>query len=69
MNDANEKIGLACLIERLAPQNQLSITKQDNLVFLEDGDEVIMEAWFVGQDGKRRGGFGTCRGTVKAANL
>jgi fumarylacetoacetase len=69
VNDKNEKTGLACLVERLAPQNQLSIMKQDNLVFLEDDDEVVMDAWFINRDGERQGGFGTCRGTIKSANL
>jgi fumarylacetoacetase len=66
--DSNgEKTGLACLVERSLPRTVLSALKENQVVFLEDGDELIMEGWCVNKKNGARFGFGQCRGTVTPA--
>ena len=65
----NEKIGIACLFERMLPQNQLSAIKEHSLVYLEDGDEVVMDGWCMNKEGNIIFGFGNCRGVVLPASL
>ncbi|KAL4955938.1 hypothetical protein BDW69DRAFT_159719 [Aspergillus filifer] len=62
-----ENAGIACLLERTLPQNKLSSLISTGIVWLEDGDEVIMEGWAVNRVTGRKIGFGECRGTVEPA--
>ncbi|PWY85965.1 2-hydroxyhepta-2,4-diene-1,7-dioate isomerase [Aspergillus heteromorphus CBS 117.55] len=64
INEQGEEIGVACLIERGLERNVLSEARKDGLVFLDDGDEVVMEGWCVNRLTGGRFGFGECRGVV-----
>ncbi|KAL4981650.1 hypothetical protein BDW68DRAFT_172048 [Aspergillus falconensis] len=66
-NSNGENIGIACLLERNLPQNKLSSLAETGIVFLEDGDEVVMEGWCINRHTGRRFGFGECRGVVLPA--
>ncbi|KAL2834003.1 hypothetical protein BJY01DRAFT_88750 [Aspergillus pseudoustus] len=66
-NDKGENTGIACLLERQLPQNALQSTKADGVVFLEDGDEVVMEGWCVNKATGVKFGFGECSGVVEPA--
>jgi fumarylacetoacetase len=53
-----------CLLERTWRGTEpLELPTGESRRFLEDGDEVIMRAWCV-REGRRRIGFGECRGVV-----
>ncbi|KAL2851379.1 2-hydroxyhepta-2,4-diene-1,7-dioate isomerase [Aspergillus pseudodeflectus] len=66
--DSNgEKTGLGCLLERMLPQNQLSSTKADGVIYLEDGDEVVMEGWCRSARSGDWFGFGECRARILPA--
>ena len=53
-----------CLLERTWRGTEpLELPTGETRRFLEDGDEVIMRAWCE-REGRRRIGFGECRGTV-----
>jgi fumarylacetoacetase len=66
--DSNgEKTGLACLVERSLPRTSLSSLRENKIMFLEDGDELVMEGWCVNKINGVRFGFGQCRGTVTPA--
>ncbi|PYH92849.1 2-hydroxyhepta-2,4-diene-1,7-dioate isomerase [Aspergillus ellipticus CBS 707.79] len=67
IDDQGEEIGVACLLERGLERNILSEAKKDGLVYLEDGDEVIMEGWCVNQLTGGKFGFGECRGIILPA--
>ena len=55
-----------CLLERTWRGSEpLALPTGESRRFLEDGDEVIMRAWCE-RDGRRRIGFGECRGIVSA---
>jgi fumarylacetoacetase len=55
-----------CLLERTWRGTEpLELPTGETRRFLEDGDEVIMRAWCE-REGRRRIGFGECRGTVSA---
>jgi fumarylacetoacetase len=55
-----------CLLERTWRGTEpLALPTGESRRFLEDGDEVIMRA-SCERDGRRRIGFGECRGTVSA---
>jgi fumarylacetoacetase len=55
-----------CLLERTWRGTEpLELPTGETRRFLEDGDEVIMRAWCE-RAGRRRIGFGECRGTVSA---
>ncbi|KAK5084621.1 hypothetical protein LTR05_005699 [Lithohypha guttulata] len=69
-NDAGEKNGLSCLLERRLDDAKLS-TLPDGLAerFLEDGDEVVLTAWV--EDKQSREvllWFGECKGKIEPAN-
>jgi len=49
-----------------AGRKPISLSTGESRTFLEDGDTVILRA-FCEQPGRRRIGFGECRGTVTAA--
>ncbi|KAL5339551.1 hypothetical protein BJX70DRAFT_397751, partial [Aspergillus crustosus] len=66
-NTTGENIGIACLLERHLPENKLSALEDGGIVYLEDGDEVVMEGWCVNKDSGVRFGFGECRGIVAPA--
>ncbi|KAL4886828.1 hypothetical protein BJY04DRAFT_176628 [Aspergillus karnatakaensis] len=66
-NSAGENIGVACLLERHLPGNKLSVLEADGIVYLEDGDEVIMEGWCVNKEIGVKFGLGECRGVVTPA--
>ncbi|OJJ88955.1 uncharacterized protein ASPGLDRAFT_62570 [Aspergillus glaucus CBS 516.65] len=63
-NFKGEKDGIACLVERKAPENELSELKANGIEFLQDGDEVVMEGWCVNSRMGVKFGFGECRGKV-----
>ncbi|KAL4922388.1 hypothetical protein BDW62DRAFT_52326 [Aspergillus aurantiobrunneus] len=67
INENGENMGIACLLERNLPQNKLASTTADGLVFLEDGDEVVLDGWCVNRHTGRKFGFGECRGVVLPA--
>jgi fumarylacetoacetase len=69
MDDKNEKVGIACLFERMLPQNKLSDLNEYSSVYLADGDEVVMDGWCRNQKGEPLFGFGDCRGVVMPAKL
>jgi fumarylacetoacetase len=53
-----------CLLERTWRGTEpLELPTGESRRFLEDGDEVVMRAWCE-RDGRRRIGFGECRGMV-----
>jgi len=55
-----------CLLERTWRGSEpIALPTGESRRFLEDGDEVIMRAWCE-RDGRRRIGFGECRGIVSA---
>jgi fumarylacetoacetase len=55
-----------CLLERTWRGTEpLVLPTGETRRFLEDGDEVIMRGWCE-REGRRRIGFGECRGTVSA---
>ncbi|KAL2822781.1 hypothetical protein BDW59DRAFT_100500 [Aspergillus cavernicola] len=66
-NSKGENTGVACLLERMLPQNELATLKSDGIVYLEDGDEVIMDGWCVNRHTGRKFGFGECRGVILPA--
>ncbi|KAL4864726.1 hypothetical protein BDV12DRAFT_175700 [Aspergillus spectabilis] len=66
-NSQGENTGIACLLERHLPENKLSALEADGIVYLEDGDEVVMEGWCVNKATGVRFGFGECRGVVSPA--
>ncbi|KAL4781351.1 hypothetical protein BJX76DRAFT_350223 [Aspergillus varians] len=66
-NSDGENTGIACLLERRLPENGLASIAADGIVFLEDGDEVVMEGWCVNRDTGSKFGFGECRGVVLPA--
>ncbi|PTU24166.1 hypothetical protein P175DRAFT_0513199 [Aspergillus ochraceoroseus IBT 24754] len=66
-NSDGENTGIACLFERTMPRNALASTKADGIVYLDDGDEVIMEGWCMNRHTGRRFGFGQCSGVVVPA--
>ena len=49
-----------------AGRKPIALSNGESRTFLEDGDTVILRA-FCEQPGRRRIGFGECRGTVSAA--
>ncbi|KAL4928976.1 uncharacterized protein BDV17DRAFT_298284 [Aspergillus undulatus] len=67
LTPTGENIGIACLLERNLPQNKLSALSDAGIVYLEDGDEVVMEGWAVNRETGGRIGFGECRGAVLPA--
>ncbi|KAL4795141.1 hypothetical protein BDV19DRAFT_399005 [Aspergillus venezuelensis] len=67
IKDDGENAGIACLLERTLPQNKMASLSNSGIVWLEDGDEVIMEGWAVNKSTGRKIGFGECRGVVEPA--
>ncbi|KAL4936357.1 hypothetical protein BDV06DRAFT_227974 [Aspergillus oleicola] len=67
IKDNGENTGIACLLERTLPQNKLASLTNASIVWLEDGDEVVMEGWAVNRATGRKIGFGECRGVVEPA--
>ncbi|ODM23063.1 hypothetical protein SI65_00652 [Aspergillus cristatus] len=63
-NSKGEKDGIACLIERKVPENELSELKTDGIQFLQDWDEVVMEGWCANSRAGVKFGFGECRGKI-----
>ncbi|MBV6305194.1 fumarylacetoacetase [Candidimonas humi] len=58
---------LACLLEQTqGGKHPITLPTGETRLFLEDGDTVIMKAWCEAE-GRRRLGFGECRGTIMAA--
>ncbi|KAL3475686.1 hypothetical protein BJX99DRAFT_229125 [Aspergillus californicus] len=66
-NSKGENMGVACLLERMIPENELASIKSDGIVYLEDGDEVVMEGWCFNFHTGVRFGFGECSGVVLPA--
>ncbi|KAI9375144.1 hypothetical protein BJX61DRAFT_495030 [Aspergillus egyptiacus] len=66
-NADGENIGVACLLERMLPHNSLAALKADGIVYVEDGDEVVMEGWCVNHHTGAKFGFGECRGVILPA--
>ncbi|KAL4908825.1 hypothetical protein BDW74DRAFT_187333 [Aspergillus multicolor] len=66
-NADGENTGIACLLERNLPQNKLPHLTEAGIVYLEDGDEVVMKGWCMNRHTGRRFGFGECRGVVLPA--
>ena len=69
LDSNNEKSGLACIFERTLPKNKISCMKEDGMMYLEDGDEVIMDGWCPNRRGGKWFGFGNCRGVIVPATV
>ena len=58
------KTELGCLYEANAPESTpIHLSDGTRLSYLEDGDEVILEAWCLNESGQKLG-FGQCRGKL-----
>ena len=66
---AGKKLELGCLYEATeAGTKSLTLSDGKPLQYLNDGDEIILEAWCGDGDGKgKRLGFGSCRGKILPA--
>ena len=69
INEKGNKLELGCLFETTeAGTKSVTLEGGENLKFLKDGDEIVLEGWCTGSDGKLKLGFGDCRGKIMAAS-
>ncbi|KAL4735873.1 hypothetical protein BDV11DRAFT_208102 [Aspergillus similis] len=66
-DDDGQKTGLGCLLERSLPSATLLALQSDGILWLEDGDELIIEGWCVSKANGIKFGFGQCRGLITSA--
>ena len=66
MDETGKKLELGCLYEATeAGAKSLELSDGTSLYYLQDGDEVFLDAFCDEGDGKgKRLGFGTCRGLI-----
>jgi fumarylacetoacetase len=69
VDEKGNKLELGCLFETTeAGTKSVTLDGGENLKFLKDGDEIILEGWCAGADGKLKLGFGECRGKIIGAS-
>ncbi|KAH8594882.1 hypothetical protein B0O99DRAFT_623859 [Bisporella sp. PMI_857] len=68
VDDQGRKMELGCLYEATqAGSKYVTLTDGTQMKYLDDGDEIILEAWCEDTNGKKILGFGECRGKLLPA--
>ena len=68
VDDHGSKKELACLFEAtLGGSQPIKLADGMHLRYLDDGDQVVLNAWCEDQTGKKVLGFGECRGQIMPA--
>jgi len=69
VDQKGKKLELGCLFETTeAGSKSVTLEDGEDLKFLKDGDEIILDAWCSDTDGTVKLGFGECRGVILPAS-
>jgi fumarylacetoacetase len=69
VDEKGAKAELGCLYEAVQTKTQMlpqAGKSEYEEGYLEDGDEIVLEGWCEGKDGKAVLGLGECRGRIVA---